>query len=514
MVNNKIYLIGGIFLTLTMFLVFAGTTFAEDLIYPETFDKSYDTTITVDMSNFIKEDFNPIYGVITLESSKEGKLAEYSLTKNTETCILNCEAEGKVTLYSEGIIFEDVKFKTLDGKDTTINNYSYYIFEGYQDNYVDVPDTYKEVCIDFEYDNKTEKVCHDAVDTYKKENQPIEIWAEYNFEELAAGDYRWKIKGVKDHKQSVDFIPIIKNIEFSEWAVWQSSFYVGLVSYYKLDESAGTNGEDSLGNFDGTFNNAPTWEAAKINNGATFGGTQLMNTGRVVPDAPFTLAFWYKEDAGAGGDNYIFGNFDDGKYDGFVIRNPNTNVLGIQVYDGGWTIISSGNQIIADGRWKLITLSFDGAQTWSSTVNGTVNTFGDSTGTMGSGSGVPMCMGGSLLAAPGYISAPIDEVGLWNRTLNSTEILDLYNDGAGLTYPVTVYLNITGKVLTPQGVNIANATIIILDSLGNLVANTTSNDSGDWKYQFENGTITNYTIVGYNTRNTSQGGNAYPFFNA
>ena len=50
--------------------------------------KDYSKIVQPDMSDFIKEDFNTDYGVITLTSNflwiGTGKVAEYSLTKNTK----------------------------------------------------------------------------------------------------------------------------------------------------------------------------------------------------------------------------------------------------------------------------------------------------------------------------------------------------------------------------------------------------------------------------------------------
>ena len=91
------------------------------------------------------------------------------------------------------------------------------------------------------------------------------------------------------------------------------------------------------------------------------------------------------------------------------------------------------------------------------------------------------------------------------------------NDSASTgTSSVTFTLNATliGKVVTTAGANIVNATVYLFNSTGSLMVNKTSNSSGDWTYSFVNGTIINWTVVGYNTFNTTQGGKAYPFFNA
>ena len=34
-----------------------------------------------------------------------------------------------------------------------------------------------------------------------------------------------------------------------------------------------------------------------------------------------------------------------------------------------------------------------------------------------------------------FLNCYIDEVGIWSRTLTSTEVSDLYNSGSGLQYP-------------------------------------------------------------------------------
>jgi hypothetical protein len=103
-----------------------------------------------------------------------------------------------------------------------------------------------------------------------------------------------------------------------------------------------------------------------------------------------------------------------------------------------------------------------------------------------------------------------DEMGWWNRSLTATEISDLYNNGDGLTYGAEG-LSIAGKVLDNNNNNIANAVVIILNGTGGYVGQTISNASGSWDYTSSEYSIINYTVMGYNPNNVSQGGNAYPF---
>ncbi|GAG57146.1 unnamed protein product, partial [marine sediment metagenome] len=74
------------------------------------------------------------------------KLAEYTLTSNTDTCIYDCKAEGTVTLYNKGKLFSNLIFEDKKGKETSIQDYSIYYY--FNENYeIDVPD-YKETCND------------------------------------------------------------------------------------------------------------------------------------------------------------------------------------------------------------------------------------------------------------------------------------------------------------------------------------------------------------------------------
>src|SRR5262249_31508245 len=47
-----------------------------------------------------------------------------------------------------------------------------------------------------------------------------------------------------------------------------------------------------------------------------------------------------------------------------------------------------------------------------------------------------------------YFNGAIDEIGVWNRALTSTEITNLYNSGAGLAYPLTA----STTVVTPSSI--------------------------------------------------------------
>lgn len=108
-----------------------------------------------------------------------GDIATYTLISNTDRCIYNCSASGTAELYKDGVLFKNINFKNLDdGKSTSIIKSQFYI-------------------------------------------KTAEVWIEYNGEILKAGNYEWKLEGVKAFEQSVDWIATIQNdITLDEWAEW------------------------------------------------------------------------------------------------------------------------------------------------------------------------------------------------------------------------------------------------------------------------------------------------------
>jgi hypothetical protein len=137
-------------------------------------------------SSFLKENFNPDYGVIQITDTFLGietdRIAEYSLVENTEQCTTECSAEGRVTLYKDGKLFEDIEFIGINNVQETLSDVQYWILatETYEE---EVPDTYKEECKDGD-----PNYCIQIPDTYKKVESTRDVWQRYDYEELKAGD--------------------------------------------------------------------------------------------------------------------------------------------------------------------------------------------------------------------------------------------------------------------------------------------------------------------------------------
>jgi hypothetical protein len=561
MKTNKQYILVGMMLSFIVVAGLAGFVIAGELT--DTVQEPT-KTITPDLSPFIKEDFNTKYGAITFSSTKDGKMAEYSLISNTDKCLTNCSASGKATLYSSGALFDSFDAKDNSGKIVEIKDLKEYIDveEVYQ---VEVPDKMKNVCDINPVDGK--EICWDVPDTYKNESRTRVVKQEYRGEILPAGDYSWTITGKKDKDVSVDCAVGIRGISTDKiretWTEWTTADCAG--------GTAGTAYIDGnscvhvfAANSSITFSSVPVnltvlvvaggGGAGSVGSDASGGGGAgglLYNTTYVLTAQNYTVTVGVGGAAGAAGAN----DGKPGTYSMFGVGSYNITTLGggfgskggsaasggaggsggggrgaggagtagppRQGYDGGSTYGSGGGAGGvggSNGAQNNATTSMGGAGLFYS-INGTSVCYAGG----GGGGGSPgnwTCGGGQgsypLGATPGVgvNGKGGGGGGAWlGGTLAGKEggsgiVIVRYNAG------LPVYLNITGKVVDSTNTIVNNATIAILDSNGNLVATTTSNASGDWGYQFLNASIVNYTIVGYNKNNLSQGGNAYPFFNA
>jgi hypothetical protein len=91
-----------------------------------------------------------------------------------------------------------------------------------------------------------------------------------------------------------------------------------------------------------------------------------------------------------------------------------------------------------DGVWEHVVYTYNGSR-YSVYYNGVEESTGTKTGIL-----YPLfepnsvfLIGLSTALTPDYLIGRMDEVGIWNRSLNSSEVADLYNSGNGITYSST-----------------------------------------------------------------------------
>jgi len=211
-------------------------------------------------------------------------------------------------------------------------------------------------------------------------------------------------------------------------STWTDNYDTGLQIYLKMNESAGTDQfYDSHKGINITLTDDHL--AGIIGNGyGTTAGTTTGNT-TIGHSGEMTISTWVWQN-GSTSDYYLC-SYHDGTEAGSVCWVMDANEkMTMYAHDG--TGLKSVSNID-------IPLS---PQLWTMTVNDTTlaryinGTFNQSVALDGSfpAYSVPIYIGSSSQGANKGTGANYDEFAIWNRTLNDSEILGLWNNSAGLTY--------------------------------------------------------------------------------
>jgi len=208
--------------------------------------------------------------------------------------------------------------------------------------------------------------------------------------------------------------------------------------YWKLDESSG-NAADSVGSDTLVNTNTATYTGGKINNGVTLvkaSSQQLKksNPSTALPTS-FTMSGWIKPTGtmAADDENTIFSL-------GYFPSVGNLFTLERYLTGGTYYIFvgvagSFGTiaHTLTSDVWAFIAITYTGG-TFEVFINGssigTISKTWSPTGTANDA----IVIGAEALNTR-YWNGMIDEVGMWSRVLTGAEITELYNGGAGLTYP-------------------------------------------------------------------------------
>jgi hypothetical protein len=248
----------------------------------------------------------------------------------------------------------------------------------------------------------------------------------------------------------------------------------GLVAYYPLD---GNTTDGSLNGITGVNNGSNYTSLGKVGGAYNFTGpTYITFSDTTLPSghSNFSLSLWFKSDSG---NNWYNGILDwgtsgstgravsiySGQPRGYFTAVPfcfdvwaNGLAYGSELHDGNW------HQIIGTYNGTHIVMYVDG------TNSSVQNIFG---GAMPNGYSVNMNIVLSGIARIGGSGAGfkglIDEISIWNRTLNLTEISQLYNSSNGLS------LSLAGALAPVCAVNqtSCNGTSYLNCSNGNWIDN-------------------------------------------
>jgi len=273
-------------------------------------------------------------------------------------------------------------------------------------------------------------------------------------------------------------------------ATWKDYLNDGLVSYYDFDEGTGSTSSDYIDGNHLSLTGTPSWTTGIINNALRYDGTNYArnssSAGIPTGNTNVTMSFWINFTSIGGAGEALFlaslGNeCTDGK--GFTfLRVVDTNKLSLSFVGASYEI--SETWVPVANKWYHIVGIHSGNGVLSLYVNGTLlKTEAVLAPNM---AGSQISIANSVYDPCGAITKPsavIDEVAIWNRSLNSTEVSNLYNNGNAISptslskisidliYPEDgVSLSTVGENFsvnyTATNYNLTNATYYLWNSTG------------------------------------------------
>jgi hypothetical protein len=237
---------------------------------------------------------------------------------------------------------------------------------------------------------------------------------------------------------------------------YQSHDYldVGLTNYYTFDENTGNIAYDALSGNNLTGTTQINWNSGVINsagnNSLSHGfvfGTKAVLTGAYED---FTFSVWFNpniEDANFRAIGDFRGNRE------LAIYNRGGDV---QYYPDGINLKTAGSTTVS--QWNHYVMVHKNNVTYNF-ING-VNTLNDSTAIKGSDQARSV-IGWDFLINNAGNSLPglFDEIGIWDRALNYTEVMDLYNNGDGIQFNLTAsptIMDVDVKLNNPEEDEVIN----------------------------------------------------------
>lgn len=202
----------------------------------------------------------------------------------------------------------------------------------------------------------------------------------------------------------------------------------GLIAYWDMQG----NSTDVTGGGDNGTDTNITYSSANglIGQGAGFNGSSsnitLANT---ITQTDFTIAGWIKTSFVGAGSYQTLASWT-GSY--YLVIQASANNYDVQFGTAGGAINSSRINL-NDGNWHQLVVTITGSTSGALYIDGVA----DGTGTVSPFIGLTMYFG-SINNTSNFLTGNLDEIGIWSRALSGAEITQLYNGGAGLTYPFTV----------------------------------------------------------------------------
>lgn len=208
-----------------------------------------------------------------------------------------------------------------------------------------------------------------------------------------------------------------------------------LQSYYKLEDTADSKGSNTL-----TNNNSVTFTSANYNNGANLGSSNtnkyLSTTGTMSVDGgAISISLWVKLLAEIGSSAWVFAHQvnDTSQTQFYIYYEYNAGTQKITFHRDksgvGPELATINSGALGTSSFHHLVLVYDGVNI-TPYLDNVAGTPASASGNGSSPFGSPGFAIGSYNGGGNYASALIDDVAIFNKALNSTEVSTIYNEAS------------------------------------------------------------------------------------
>jgi len=371
--------------------------------------------------------------------------------------------------------------------------YKYAVYETVQVNdYIEVCEQY----VDKQYGPG--KRCHSEIVGTHSERR-VKEWKQIISTDIPKGNITIGIFTDVSKGDYYDGVITLFGDKLSRHAYWTASLEVGLISWFKMDTGSGGDIIDSFGfrngstqdvlfTTDGLINNATNHTSATSGINLTDGISNLPSY-TFGNGSDFTWSVWVNATYyGRSSENII------NKGDSYAMGMMEGN-LSTWTWVGGFT--TNIGSPIENSTWNHLAFVVDGTSGKGQRfINGAPD--GAEYDWKGDKDGVKKTVIGATYDSKFRVWGAIDELGMWNRSLSSGEINQLWNDGVGISlyveapppvgtitatqsYPIDTFnttdrtINMGCNFSTNDGENITARSLFIFNSTHKIVfSNVTS----------------------------------------
>ncbi len=340
-------------------------------------------------------------------------------------------------VYKNGL--GEVEFINMSDGESIEKDYHFVIW----DTVIKERSNYSRSCIDV-YNDTTKNISQVCEQTFEGiYYEEVEEWVNFDTKDIPKEKVRIGLATDVNIGETIDGIWTITGKEIDRHAVWTSSLNVGLVSYWKLDATAGSV-FDEINNNNGTNNGATRGQPGIINKSFNFDGgseyIQYSDDPTLNISDEISISIWInltstgsqmrvvdRQDGGNSGYSLLIGASGDPEF--FI--GDGVDFQGVSDANNLQTNIWS--HVVAIWNGTHVKVYINGSQSGSSVLQSAPAEHSTS-----------MRIATRSNSLGEFFPGNLDEIGIWNRTLTDAEITQLYNNGSGITHiDIPIVIDIT-----------------------------------------------------------------------